>query len=264
MGKVGELLESLKFSHITKKATITEKEEDFLGRYIVKSSTPVEEFLAIPARLRSSLLCELAYLRSSSAKERMDVANATPTHAMKGIEICSYILKLVNKNYENERFINYDALRKAVARRDEMHSEGFSEKLSKKERDEIEKNYECALRTKVSIYRQLRERQVMLGYAKGAPTTGIEEELEIVNARMQMLEEEGIEGYIDELAALTAARNAEREEADRRAEERANEIMAIAEEVRNEKGSKKSTPAPTVKPQSRPVDVEEDETTNLV
>ena len=264
MSKLGELFGNLKFSHIIKKSTITEKEEDFLGRFIVKSSTPVDEFLAIPARLRSSLLCELAYLRSSSAKERMDVANATPTHAMKGIEICPYILKLVNKNYENERFINYDALRKAVARRDEIHKPGFSEELSKRELEDIEKNYECALRTKVSIYRQLRERQVMLGHAKGAPTTGIEEELEIVNAKLQMLEEEGIEGYIDELAALTAARNAAREEADRFATERAEQIMAIAEEVRNEKTAPKATPATATVVQPKSTLSVEEETSNLV
>lgn len=260
MSKVGELFENLKFSHITKKASITEKEEDYLGRYIVKSSAPVESFLAIPARLRSSLLCELAYLRSTTAKERMDVANATPTHAMKGIEICSYILKLINKNYDNERFINYDALRKAVARRDEIHKPGFAEELSKREREEIEKNYECALRTKVSIYRQLVDRRTMLGYAKGSPAVGIEEELEVVNAKIYMLEEEGIDGYIEELSALTAARNAERASVDRQAEERAEEIMAIAEEVRNEKGSK-AQPKAEPKPVAT---VEEDETSNLV
>jgi hypothetical protein len=186
----------------------------------------------------------------------MDVANATPTHAMKGIEICSYILKLVNKNYENERFINYDALRKAVARRDEIHKPEFAEELSKREKDDIEKNYECALRTKVSIYRQLVDRRTMLGYAKGSPAVGIEEELEIVNAKIYMLEEEGIDGYIKELSALTAARNAEREEADRRAEERAEEIMAIAEEVRNEKAQPKAV----VRPQPPVVD----ETSDLV
>lgn len=230
MGK----FENLKFNFIIRKAKISEREEDFLGRYIVKSRTPVAEFLAVPPRLRSSLLCELAYLRSTTAKERMDVANATPTHAMRGIETCSYILKLINKSYENEDYINHDVLRKAVARRDEIHSEGFSEKLSKDEREKIERDYEYALRTKVSIYKQLLDRRNVLNYAKGAPTTGIEEELAVVNGRLALLEEEGIEGYIQELAELTASRNAAREEADRFATERAEQIMAIAEEVRAE------------------------------
>ena len=92
----------------------------------------------------------------------------------------------------------------------------------------------------------------MLGYAKGAHTTGIEEVLEIVNAKIQMLEEEGIEGYIDELAALTAARNAAREEADRFATERAEQIMAIAEEVRNEKAAPKAAPANVPAAQPKP------------
>lgn len=236
-------VERKKFIRITKKHTITEKEEDYLGRYIVKSPTPVQEFLAVPPRLRSSLLCELAYLRSTTAKERIDVANGTPTHAMKGISICPYILKLVNKDYQNADYINYDVLRAAVARRDEIHSEGFNETLSKGERERIEKNYECALRAKVSIYTQLVDRRTMLNHAKGAPTTGIEEELEIVNAKIDMLEEEGISGYIDELSALTAAREAARLEEDRLATEKAEQIMAIAEEVRAEKESKPTAKA---------------------
>ena len=101
----------------------------------------------------------------------------------------------------------------------------------------------------------------MLGYAKGAPTTGIEEELQIVSAKLEMLEEEGIAGYIDELAALSAARNAAREEADKFATERAEEIMAIAEEARAEKVSKKSTATPV---KHQPTTDEIDETSNLV
>ena len=209
--------EDIKFHIITKKAKISEKEEDFLGRKIVKSSTPVKTFLSVPKHLRSTILCELAYLRSANAEERMIVANNTPVSCVKELTVPSLMLKMVRRDYTLYDKLNFELLRKP-------------------------ENREYALKIKLRYYEEVSTRQKSLAWAcKQTDSESMREELAVLNGRMSLIEEEDIVGYATELRGIIDAREAEKRERDEFATKRAEEILAIGEEVRREREAKATT-----------------------
>lgn len=247
MGK----FEDIKFYIISKKSSISEKEEDFLGRRIVKSTTPVQTFLTVPYHLRSAILCELAYLRSANAEERLTVANNTPKKCVKDITVPSFMLKMVKRDYTTYDKLNFEILRKP-------------------------ENREYALKIKLRYYEEVTTRQKSISWAYAQTgSDSLKDELDVLNGRLALLEEEDISGYAVELRGIIEQKQAERREKEEFATKRAEEILAIGAEVRQEreagkpaKSTKTSKPGTKTAKQSSPLKttselIDEDEINSL-
>lgn len=228
------MFEDIKYNLILRKGSkgkeLSKNDVEFLMDRIHKSSSPLNTFLAMPEYLRCAEVCEMAYLRCS--EDGLKVAKETPVKSVRGVTNPEFMVKLAWNNVEKYDQLNWDILR--------------------------DPNYlEHALVIKINyantVYKKNNDLEMAMKICPNEEYLKVlENEYNIIGGRMTQLEEEDIDGYVKELSQIRRDKEEKRLAEEKMAEERAEEIMAIAEEVRREEEKKTE-----VKPESEVKPIEE-------
>lgn len=228
------MFEDIKYNLILRKGVkgkeLSKNDIEILMDRIHKSSSPLDTFLAMPECLRCAEVCEMTYLRCN--EDGLKVAKATPVKSVHGVTSPEFMVKLAWNNLEKYDQLNWDILRKP-------------------------ENLESALVIKINyasaVYKKKNDLEMAMKICPNEEYLKVlKREYDLIGGRMTQLEEEDIDGYVKELSQIRRDREEKRLAEEKMAEERAEEIMAIAEEVKREEEKKTE-----VKPESEAKPIEE-------